>query len=145
MDTYIRRDMPKLLKVYNDRLFSKVLPLRDGFVKWKRHADYLSPNSKKTGATLALRVNGEPRIVGIRMFLKLAGTTEGYAATLLHECIHAFQLLQGVYSIDSSNEEAHGTQFIKEVERCVNKMKNVKLPHPFSTITLQTQDVLGTW
>jgi len=72
---YLRRDMPKLLKIYNDRLFSKVLPLLDGFVKWKRHWDYLSPESQKAGTTLALRINGEPRIVDIRMFLQLARTT----------------------------------------------------------------------
>lgn len=89
---YLQRDMPKLLKIYNDRLFSKIQPLRNGFVKWKRHADYFSPDSQKAGTTLALRVNGEPHIVGIRMFVQLTRTTEGYAASLLHECIHAFQI-----------------------------------------------------
>jgi len=45
--------MPKLLKIYNNRLFSKVLPLRNGFIKWKRHADYLSPENQQESPAIA--------------------------------------------------------------------------------------------
>jgi len=142
---HLSEEFIPLFHFFNKKLFSHCIPYRPGLLQWRdeqydeRHA---RGEGSLLGQTVFVRCNAANcRVIGIILFKHHGVSTRDYIGTLLHECIHAAEMVRGI----EDETDNHGNHFRNEVTRVVNLLKKVKLPLPFTHIHLYEDDIISDY